>query len=204
MSRMLSFGWYSPGTFSSLSALPYVSFIEFAYGVQDNQISGAPKWIDSDRFDIQAKTEKYVAEALLKESHAQLDIAYPYMIQQLLVDRFGLIVRHESKELPVYALVVAKNGPKLYEAKPDDTYPNGFKNSNGEGHPGIMLMKVGELTFQGLPIVHLVDWLSRQSDLTDRVVLDETELKGIYDFTLKWTPGSPTANRIQARRRSRV
>ena len=53
------------------------------------------------------------------------------MIQSLLADRFKLGVSHETKELPVYALVIAKNGPKLQEAKPGDTYPNGMKGLDG-------------------------------------------------------------------------
>jgi uncharacterized protein (TIGR03435 family) len=107
------------------------------------------------------------------------------MIQSLLADRFKLKLIHETKELPAYALVVAKNGPKLHEAKPDDTYPNGIKGPDGQGHPQMMRMGPGELTGQGLSMASLVHLLSQQ---LGRNVLDHTGLKDKYDFTLKWAP----------------
>jgi uncharacterized protein (TIGR03435 family) len=77
-----------------------------AYGVQDYQISG-PGWLDSEHYDIVAKVPK----GATKEQFAM-------MIQNLLAERFNLTLHHETKELPRYALVVAKNGPKLKEAAP--------------------------------------------------------------------------------------
>ena len=75
-----------------------------AYGVQDYQISG-PGWLDSERYDIVAKVPK----GATKEQ-------FMVMLQNLLAERFKLTLHHETKELPRYALVVAKNGPKLKEA----------------------------------------------------------------------------------------
>ena len=102
---------------------------------------------------------------------------------------------HGTKELPVYALVVAKNGPKLQEAKPGDTYPNGIKGPDGRalGHGGMMRMGPGQLTGQGVPMTFLVQQLSQQ---LGRTVLDQTGLKGNYDFTLKWTPDQSPAGDV--------
>jgi uncharacterized protein (TIGR03435 family) len=101
------------------------------------------------------------------------------MLQALLADRFKLTIHRETKDLPAYALVIAKNGPKLQEAKPG-TYPE-----DGKGHAGRILMDPGQLTGQGLPIATLAEFLS---EWLGRTVLDQTGLKGNYDFTLKWTP----------------
>jgi uncharacterized protein (TIGR03435 family) len=108
------------------------------------------------------------------------------MIQSLLADRFKLRVSHETKELPVYALVVAKNGPKCQEAKPGDTYPNGIKGFDGRAQgAGSFRAGNGHLTLQGYPISFLSLLLAER---LDRTVLDQTGLKGKYDIALKWTP----------------
>lgn len=76
--------------------------ILFAYGAHDFQISGGPGWLDSDRWDIVATTGGTANDEQQKK-----------MLQTLLNDRFKLTIRREMKELPIYALVEAKNGPKL-------------------------------------------------------------------------------------------
>lgn len=108
------------------------------------------------------------------------------MIQSLLADRFKLKVSHSTRELPVYALVVAKTGPKLHDAKPGDTYPNGIKGPDGRpvGGAGMMRMRPGQLIGQGFSIASLAGLLSQQ---LGRTVMDQTGLKGNYDFTLQWT-----------------
>jgi len=115
-------------------------------------------------------------------------------VQSLLADRFKLLVRDETKEIPVYALVIAKNGPKLREAKPGDTYPNGIKGPDGRSHPGMWWVEGGKLTGQALPMASLVMILSQSCQLElGRTVLDQTGLKGKYDIALKWTPDQSSA-----------
>lgn len=159
--------------------------IHAAYGVEDNQISGEPGWLNSDHYDIEAKMDSATADALHKLSEDQRRLERQRMLQALLADRFKLAIHRETKELPVYALVVAKNGPKLQEAKPGDTYPNGIKGPDGVARAGFMRMGRGELTGQGLPMSSLVRLLTQQ---LGRTVMDKTDLTGKYDFTLKWTP----------------
>ena len=158
-----------------------------AYDVKDFQISGGPSWIDSDRYDIDAKAEDAVIEKMRKLPRDQARKQSGMMLQSLLAERFGLQVSHGTKELPVFALVVAKNGPKLHEAKAGDPYPNGIKGPDGRpaGGPGMMRMHPGQLTGQALPTAFLAEVLSQQ---LGRQVLDQTGLKGNYDFTLEWTP----------------
>src|SRR6185369_12081254 len=85
--------------------------IKTAYGVHDSQIAGGPSWIDSDRWDINAKAEGYKDAAPFRDQ-ARL------MVRPLLADRFKLLMHHEQRELPVYALVLAKAnefGPRSEE-----------------------------------------------------------------------------------------
>ncbi len=98
---------------------------------RDDQILGGPGWISSDRYDIDAKLEDSEVEAVEKLPFEQRILQIRLRVQSLLADRFKLEVREETKEVPVYALVVAKGGPKLQEAKPGDTYPNGLKGPDG-------------------------------------------------------------------------
>ena len=158
--------------------------IRVAYGVEENQIQGL-NTLGSENYDVEAKMEKSVADNLQKLDQDQRIEARRHMLQALLADRFKLTIHRETKELPIYALVVAKNGPKLQEAKPGDTYPNGFKGPGGRGGRGMMMMGQGELTGQGLHIADLARQLSQQ---LGRSVVDKTGLTGLYDFTLKWTP----------------
>ena len=148
--------------------------IREAYEVEDNQISGAPAWLDSERYDIEAKADKSVADELQKLSFDQRLVEYRRMLQALLGDRFQLTLHRETKELPVYALVIAKKGPKLQETHPGDNDPTG------------MTFGWGLLKGEGVPIALLVRHLSRQQ--LDRPVVDKTGLTGKYDFTLKWIP----------------
>jgi bla regulator protein blaR1 len=165
----------------SASNVPLKALIQQAYGVEENQILGAPSWLGFERYDIEAKVSSSDTDALHDLNPDQRRL----MLQPLLADRFQLKVHSEVRELPILALVIAKGGPKLHEAKPGDTYPNGLKGFDGEGGPGMMLMRPGQLTAQGLPLSSVAKLLSQQ---LGRTVQDKTGLAGKYDFTLQWTP----------------
>jgi bla regulator protein blaR1 len=162
--------------------------IQTAYGISRFRISasGPQNWLVLERYDIQAKMDRSVANGLQKLSPDQRRLEQRRMLQALLADRFKLTVHRETKELQEYSLVIAKNGPKLQESKPGDTYPNGIKGPDGRGGAGMVgLDGTGGLRFQGLPIGTLVGLLSAQLGCT---ILDKTGLTGNYDFTLPWTP----------------
>jgi bla regulator protein blaR1 len=165
--------------------------IQSAYGVQDFQVAGGPKWADADRYDIEAKMDSSQVEKLQTLSPDQRWLETRHMLQALLANRFKLVLHRETKELPGYALVIAKNGTKLHDAKPGDTYPNGLKGPDGHSGEGLMMMRGngGPLTGQGVTIAGLVQTLSRQLGGT---ILDETGLTGKYDFTLQWAPDERT------------
>jgi uncharacterized protein (TIGR03435 family) len=108
------------------------------------------------------------------------------MLQSLLADRFKVIVHHEMKDLPVYALVIAKNGPKL-------------KDGTGDGECAV---NVGVVTggqsysFSSCPISSLADMLA--NGMVDRPVVDKTQLTGKYDFRLVTLPAFVNRNQSDA------
>ena len=156
-----------------------------AYGVEDNQIIGGPAWIDSDQYEVTAKMDPADVEAFGKLSPQEAAKAEQHMRQAMLADRFHLTLHRETRDLPVYALVVAKGGSKLHAATPGDTYANGFKGPDGRSGAGMIRMGLGELICQAVPMENLARILS---DRLGRHVLDKTGLTGNYDFTLKWAP----------------
>jgi uncharacterized protein (TIGR03435 family) len=135
-----------------------------AYSVKEHQITG-PDWLRTERYDIVATVPPGTPKDQI-----------PLMLQSLLADRFKLALHRENKVMPVYALVVGKNGSKLKEAEKQ----SGLRMSMGP--------KGLQLTGQ-VSIAMLADALSR---FTDRPVIDMTELKGTYDIDLSFRPdGQP-------------
>ncbi|MGC2637586.1 MAG: TIGR03435 family protein [Acidobacteriaceae bacterium] len=159
--------------------VPLKFLIRTGFNVNDDQIESEPDWTAGSHFDIDARVDSGDVAELKNLSFEQRG----EMIRQLLADRFGLKFHQETRDLPVYALVVAKGGPKIRQATAGDTYPNGFKGPDGKGATGMMMMNAdGELTAQGVGMSNLVRILSQQ---TGRSVVDKTGLTGKYDFTLK-------------------
>lgn len=165
------------------------ALIQAAYGVQGFQISGEPEWLNSAKFDIDAKIDKLVVDDLSKFNEEQRLAVRTRMLQALLAEKFKLTLHSETKELPIYTLVLANNGVTLHQATPGDTYTNGVKALEGQPLGAHRMMGGnGELTMQALPIGSLTKVLAEQ---LGRIVTDKTGLKGDYDFTLHWTQASP-------------
>jgi bla regulator protein blaR1 len=160
--------------------------IRRAYGIEDDQISGGPSWVNSEKYDIEAKIGASVADDLQKLGPDQRVLERKRMLQALLTDRFKLTLHPETKELPVYELIIANSGSKLREAKPGDTYPDGLKGPGGRPlGAGILLSpQAGQEVAQAVPIATLVKVLSEK--LSGRIVVDRTGLTGTYDFRLRW------------------
>ncbi len=160
-----------------------------AYGVQNYQVSGGPSWFTSDRYDIDAKMQASVADALQKLTPAERTIARQQMLQTLLTDRFKLTIRREISELPVYSLVIAKNGSKIKLATPGDTYASGLRDAQGQARgAGATMIDVKSgalaLTGQAVPIANLIKLLAPH---VDRPIIDRTGLAGNFDFYLQFT-----------------
>jgi uncharacterized protein (TIGR03435 family) len=150
----------------------------------DNRISGEPGWT-SDKFDVEAKMDEEAAAAFQKLPQDQQATQRQLMLQSLLADRCKIKVHHETKELRIYELVVAKGGFKLKEADPNNTYANGIKGPEGHPRAGLMMVQGGTITGQAIPISRLAAQLA---GLVHSQVVDKTGLAGKYDVTLKWTP----------------
>jgi uncharacterized protein (TIGR03435 family) len=162
--------------------------LQYAYRVKDAQILGAPGWIDSEHYDIEAKVDDSSAGVQRKLNRDEEGAQLRLMLQSLLADRFKLTLHHDTKELPIYALVVAKNGPKLHEsaAAPDDPPPPGPLTPDGPPPRNSMrMMGRGNLSINAGNLDTFAELLSHQLGL---LIVNKTGLKGNYDFTLKWTP----------------
>lgn len=173
------------------------TLIRRAYGVSDYQISGEPEWVDSDAYDIEAKMDDAAAEAWQKLPDEDRAEQYKGMFQALLAERFNLKVGHETKQLPVFALVVAKGGIKFSPTKLPPEDPSRANSSQEPNQPrrGTSVSGRGrEYTASGTA-VKMTAWASALSSLPElegRIALDETGLPGEYDFSMKWTRERPS------------
>jgi len=175
------------------------NMIMTAYGVKNYQVSG-PSWLDEDRYTIAAK----VPAGATKEQ-------VPLMWQNLLADRFGLKVHRETREIPIYEVTVAKNGPKLKESDPEPPPPKvapdgppppplGRLKMDADGCPEFpggrggtsMMMMPGRFRMcaKDMTIANLAQMLTNQ---LSRPVIDKTGLTGKYDFKLEFEPEGQAA-----------
>jgi uncharacterized protein (TIGR03435 family) len=148
------------GSFAATNAVA-LTLLMTAYNMFGDRISGYPAWMTTERLDVEAKSDHPVSrDEMLR------------MLQTLLADRFKLSVRSEMKDVPIYALVVAKGGPKLRE---------GTGGLNGRGPKG-------EILYRNISMPFFVLGLAKVG--LDRPVIDKTGLNGTYDFELLFTPES--------------
>jgi uncharacterized protein (TIGR03435 family) len=133
--------------------------IQNAFDVRSFSLS-APDWLTTVHFDVTAKLPR-------KATFAEQRV----MMQALLTERFGLVVHHETKMMQGYALVVAKNGPKIQPVAGD-----GGHSTNSSR---------GKIVAEGTTMAQLADMISRQ---IRQPVTDMTELKGVFNLTLTYTP----------------
>ena len=150
--------------------------IELAYGVLDGKlILGGPPWIDSAKFDMEAKFDPTQVPDLKDLTYRQR----ADMLQPLLADRLKLKLHHESRDFPVFLLVVDKHGLRLHEATPADTGNLGF------GIDCTFRNGSGSLAVQGCQASSLTGLLQSAAG---RIILDRTGLTGHYNMELHWTP----------------
>jgi uncharacterized protein (TIGR03435 family) len=156
-------------------------FVGFAFGTKSlDFIKGLPGWTETTRFDIMAKLDDDSFAAFQKLSREDATAARMKMMQQILIDRFHFKMHREQKEMPAYALVIDKGGPKLTEADPAK-----ISNPSAEYHPGRASSGDGAFTGQAISMDDLARMLSGR---TDRQTINKTNLTGKYDVSLRWTP----------------
>jgi len=172
-------GWAFPAKGHHISCVnaTVATIMSVAYGVHDKQIVGAPEWLSKARFDINGIPDMGGVPSLKQMQE---------MYQKLLADRFHLTFHREVREIPIYAITVAKGGPTLKVADPNEPLNAGNSGSGGER----------TLKFTNMS---MSDFALNMNLYEDRPVIDQTSLPGRYDFTLKWTydisretdPGAP-------------
>jgi bla regulator protein blaR1 len=170
------------GTFNAKNVTLKV-LIEQAYDVRDFQIAGGPGWVDTEVYDIIAKGDGTgpSEDDMRKMTDTQRDLFKEQLvvkIRALLADRFLLKVHRETKELPVYALAIAKNGTKIQSAADEDVTRTSLTTRRGDGGKT-------EVTGTRVPVASLVKTLSSQ---VGRPVLDQTGLAGNYNFKFSFAP----------------
>jgi bla regulator protein BlaR1 len=160
--------------------------IGFAYGIKgDDQLIGGPSWMSSEYFDVEAKESEADIEAGKKLSLEQRGDQIAPMVQAMLADRFAFKATIETRELPVYVMVVAKSGLKIKQVQVDPPPPPGTPPPPGSHVPRLMSSDGREWDATAFPVHNLTNWLSHFEELANRVVIDETGLTGNYDFVLK-------------------
>ena len=148
------------------------SLLQWAFAIPDTRIDGGPAWLNSTKFDIDAAADASVDEQMHSLTSADGRLQKQKMLQALLVDRFQLKVHQESRELPLYALLFAKDGPKFHPSQINGTTVN---------------TRRGEISVLGSDdtLALLADALARS---LGRPVVNQTGLHGRYELDLKWTP----------------
>jgi uncharacterized protein (TIGR03435 family) len=143
-------------------------FIQNAYGLKPFQILGGPEWINSEGYDIEAKAEGNPSPEQMQR-----------MMQTLLEDRFKLRAHRETKELPVYALTVAKGGLKLPEPK------EGSCGDTPCGRVMVRIARFGGAQIQGGKIT-MAELVRVLSNMMGRTVIDKTGFTGEFDVQLQF------------------
>jgi uncharacterized protein (TIGR03435 family) len=169
---------FSPGPHAGLHARndTLMILLTFAYDAREYQFVGAPAWAQTDRYEIELTPDKSEIAIAKDTTKAEFDgwlSRNRQRMQAVLRDRFGLVLRAETREEPLYALTVVKGGPKL--ATPADPQRGmNFNINNGRqinAHTATMAMLTQSL-----------------AQLLGRYVRDETGLDGTYDFTVEFEP----------------
>jgi len=178
-------GTEDPGRITVINRMLSTLIIE-AYGIRAYQLE-RPEWLAESRYDIAANVPPGATPAQAKA-----------MMRNFLVERFDLKIRREMKDTAVYELVVAKDGLKMKpsdETQPSIAGPVAFDKlrTGGDGFPQLppsaqtileaFTPEGAKATGQRQPMSKIVTWLS---DRADRPILDETGLRGTYDFSMTW------------------
>ena len=175
----------TPGR-ASLTNVSLRTLIQVAYQVQPRQLVGEPDWVNNSRFDLLATTSGSASVAEMR-----------MMLRPLLEDRFGLVVHTETREVPVYALILARRDGKLdpnLKVSTTDCQANGARpgycpapRSDGWATAGLILPLFGQGRFQGRGL-RMANVASALNNVVDRTIVDKTGLTEPYEFDLTWTP----------------
>ncbi len=175
--------WSSPfDSHFKAENMSLVGLIHWAFNMPETRILDAPDWAKSTMFNIEATADSSVDAQMRNLTSDAGRLQKQKMVQALLADRFKLVTHTETRELPIYALVVAKGGPKLGPVQ-----ENGAIVNHGRGH-----IEVQSFTNS---VSALAEELSKE---VGRDVIDKTGIQGRYDLKLTWTPDDRVASSSDA------
>lgn len=170
--------------------------IEDAYNLPpgaSQRVIGGSAWVDSNLYEIYAKIDPTLAAAMQNMNQQQLTEERRLLMQSLLEDRFQLKLHTETRELPAYALEVAKGGAKLTKSEelppPDPSQPTRPRDPKSLRGNLMIVPKGGpmlEMIAQGETMQRFADMLTPHPEIGGRTVVDRTGLTGSYDFELDW------------------
>jgi bla regulator protein BlaR1 len=159
---------FSPGGRFTASNVTLRFLIKIAYDLRDDQIGGAPAWVSSKRYDVEAKPDPPIPG-----SGKELQASVRLRLQTLLEDRFQLKLAEGSKEMSGFVLVVAKGGPKMREVTAPTAGQADFRASNSR------------MEARNITMAALAGYLGEQ---TQSVVIDQTGMQERFAFTLEFAP----------------
>ena len=185
-------GYAATGGLFQSTNQPLAAYIAFALKLRENDLVGVPAWAFNDRYDITARRDG-------ERSKDQMRL----MMQSLLEDRFKMRVHHQTKEGPVYALVLSKPGklgPQLY--RETDACRSGSPSSvlnlpqipcGNIGPIPASANDLGRLGGRAVTMARIAAFLKSPYTGVDRPVMDRTGLSGAFDFSVEWSlPADPT------------
>lgn len=173
-----------PGGRLNATAMNLRGLIMYAYDVQKYQVLGGPSWVDTDRFDIEAKADSDLSQDEVVSTYAgqKFPRSVLLMLQNLLAERFGLTLHRESRSASVYRLIVAQsNGPRLTPTTHAAEEPELFRGRGRTTDDRRILCYV--MWGQNVSMSMLA---KRLSTFLENVVIDETRLTGNYDFSFEY------------------
>lgn len=161
-------GWGFAGDRISIQNQTVARMLMYAYSIDPHQLAGLPAWAESAAFDVEGVTD----------TPGQPDLhRHQEILQKLLADRFGLKLHRELRPLNVYAIQIAKGGPKLMPA------------AHPEAQPGQRGVQQGAALCNKMTSASMADFvLDMQFFVEDRPLVDQTGLAGRYDINLCYTP----------------
>lgn len=169
---------FRPDNFSATN-ITLKQLVSYAYGIREDQISGIPDWKGAAHFDINAKVTDADQSALDNLTHDQLEA----MVRPVLADRFQLKVHTEMRTLPVYDLVITRDGPKFKKLPPPPQDPD-HPTSKAQHRNASWQINDGDLSATAITMNDFADALAGQ---LNRSVIDKTGLSDPYDLKLKWS-----------------
>ncbi len=174
--------------------VPLQQILLMSFGIRSaSQLEGLPDWATSARYNIDAKTDEETSAAMAKVPREERQKWQQEMMQSMLEDRFHIKFHWGKKDLPVYALTVAKSGSKLKEAVMPPLPPDADPKSKPKDPGTSFSVSDGTMDVKNASMEAFVDHLSRMGEMDGRVVLNHTGLTGRYDWTLEWSPERPQA-----------